>query len=189
MFKFIAALAAAAQLAAATTYSIGTQGLSFTGAPSTANIGDVLSFSITGHAVVDVSADVYNSCGVTTSTSPVIGITSNGGGSIAPFTITKAGTYYVVCPIGDGAHCQAGMKFSFTVADAAPTTAAATTQADAAVTAATSVASAATSGAASTIAATAAAGTTTTTTTTTSKNSALGLAAGYFVFGVVGIFL
>ncbi|KAJ3077050.1 hypothetical protein HDU98_009451 [Podochytrium sp. JEL0797] len=47
---------------------------------------------------------------------PAIGLTS--GGQATPgfsYTFGKAGTYFIVCPIGGGYHCNAGMKFQVTV--------------------------------------------------------------------------
>ncbi|KAI8608773.1 hypothetical protein BC830DRAFT_1153858 [Chytriomyces sp. MP71] len=95
----------------------------FQNAPSKATVGDMIQFDLGGnHAVVDTDANTYNTCtGVSNNMPAVMGLTSNGvatpGGY--SFTFAKAGTYYIICPIGNGAHCQANMKFTVMVSDAA----------------------------------------------------------------------
>ncbi|KAJ3280805.1 hypothetical protein HDU79_011331, partial [Rhizoclosmatium sp. JEL0117] len=95
--------------------------LPFQNAPSTAVVGDILAFDLGGnHAVVDVTADQYASCNVDTTTQPVLGLTSNGLATPGfSYTLTQPGTYYIVCPVGQGQHCQDSMKFTLTVTAAA----------------------------------------------------------------------
>ncbi|KAJ3077049.1 hypothetical protein HDU98_009450 [Podochytrium sp. JEL0797] len=116
----LALLLAAASASAATYNIVAIPGAPapFQGVPTTnLNIGDVLAFDLGGnHAVVDVTQDLYNSCAVSATTVPAIGLTS--GGQATPgfsYTFGTAGTYYIVCPIGGGYHCNAGMKFQVTV--------------------------------------------------------------------------
>ncbi|KAJ3067463.1 hypothetical protein HDU99_003520, partial [Rhizoclosmatium hyalinum] len=95
--------------------------LPFQNAPSTAVVGDILVFDLGGnHAVVDVTADQYASCNVDTTTQSVLGLTSNGLATAGfSYTLTQPGTYYIVCPVGQGQHCQDNMKFTLTVTAAA----------------------------------------------------------------------
>ncbi|KAI9343606.1 hypothetical protein BDR26DRAFT_917578 [Obelidium mucronatum] len=118
----------------AATFNIASTGSSpapFQNAPTAATVGDILNFDLGAaglHSIVDVTSDQYAACTVNDATPPVLGLTSNGLVASFSYTLTTPGTYYIVCPVHDGAHCRFGMKFALTVAPA-PAAAAGTTAA------------------------------------------------------------
>ncbi|ORY51517.1 hypothetical protein BCR33DRAFT_762230 [Rhizoclosmatium globosum] len=189
MNALFVALAAASAVNAATYNIIAASGAGapFQNVPASAVVGDVLAFDLGGnHAVVDVTAAQYDSCSVDPSTPPLLGLTSNGLPTPGfSYTLTTPGTYYIVCPVGNGNHCKAGMKFALTVsAGTAPaqTTAAAPVATSAVAAAATTTASAAAK-------TTAAAAVATSAPATTTKSSASISAFALASLSVLALFL
>ncbi|KAI8610177.1 hypothetical protein BC830DRAFT_1147054 [Chytriomyces sp. MP71] len=100
----------------------------FVGAPATVQVGDTITFQSFGgsHAAVDVDKATFDSCnGVTDTMGALTGLSSNTDGYM--YTFSSPGTLYIICPVGNGAHCRAGMTFSVTVTDAPVVSAPATT--------------------------------------------------------------
>ncbi|KAI8608886.1 hypothetical protein BC830DRAFT_1174035 [Chytriomyces sp. MP71] len=115
----IAVLALASAVSAA-NFAINVNGVGpFGGVPASAQVGDSISFpNLVGHAVVDVDDATFSSCqGVSVGMAAKSGISGNSDGY--SFTFAAPGTYNIICPVGEGSHCRAGMRFSLVVTDAA----------------------------------------------------------------------
>ncbi|KAJ3314477.1 hypothetical protein HDU76_002410 [Blyttiomyces sp. JEL0837] len=106
----LAASVAITGVTAQQTYNVEAVSFKFNNVPAQAMVGDTLKFDLKGGAHNAVSAQD----GTCTPITGGINALTDGD----TYTFTKAGTYYFICTIGNGYHCQQGMKASITVVDA-----------------------------------------------------------------------